>query len=110
MQTKTPKTAPKLAKLRSWQKPQEAFLGVFSCTYWQYASAGAVFLGAHSSLTAYETELMGAEFLILGLGRFFGRRLHNLANSDFFAERLRHSSFRNFPPFIDPRFEKLNDL
>lgn len=50
-------------------------------------------------ITAYETELLGAEFLVLALGHFFGRDLKNLANSEFFAEHLEHGSVKHFSPF-----------
>ena len=39
---------------------------------WRYVSAGAVFWGARSSLIAYDTELLGAEFLMLAVAHFLG--------------------------------------
>ena len=66
---------------------------------WRYVSAGAVFWGARSSLIAYDTELLGAEFLMLAVAHFLGWSIKGLANSVFFAERLVSAPIQLFAPF-----------
>ena len=66
---------------------------------WRYVSAGAVFWGVRSSLIAYDTELLGAEFLMLAVAHFLGWSIKGLANSVFLADCLVSAPIQLFAPF-----------
>ena len=67
--------------LEAWVKPRGK-----SCWQWMRISHGSIFFLA--SVSAYEAELCGAEFLLLALGHFWGVCIDNLRHRQFFIDNL----------------------